>query len=81
MNLFFRRDKARLARDFQLETLKAELEQAGKALKLAEESFDMVEGEDLCEALIYERAAASARYAHLLKEIKMLSAETARENK
>lgn len=81
MNLFFRRDKAKLARDFQLETLKAELEQAGKALKLAEESFDMVEGEDLCEALIYERAAASARYAHLLKEIKMLSAETARENK
>lgn len=81
MNLFYKKDKAKLARNFQLETLKMELEQAQKALKLAEESFDMVEGDDLCDALIYERAAASARYAHLIKEIKMLSAEMARENK
>lgn len=74
MALFFKRDKVKMARDFRLETLRMELEQAQKALKLAEESFDMVEDGDLCDALIYERAAASARYAHLLKEIRALTA-------
>jgi hypothetical protein len=47
--------------------LQDELYRLNEQLSLLDERFDLVEDDDLIEALIYERKALYSRYSHLIK--------------
>lgn len=65
-----KKDKEQIIKNKQLALLKSELERVREVLRIADANYSIAESDEIIEAIIYDRAAAMARYSHLIKEIR-----------
>lgn len=78
--MFQRKDKESVKRQRELLTLLKELEFIQKEMDVSDANYREADNSDILDAIIYERAAARARYSYLLKEIRKYEEEKAKKD-
>lgn len=73
-----KKDRETIRYERELSVLREELAALQEALRVAEANYTIAESDEIIEAIIYDRAAAMARYSHLMKEIRRLEDEKAK---
>lgn len=75
-----KKDKESIRHERELSVLRKELTELQEALMVAEANYTVAESDEIIEAIIYDRAAAMARYSHLMKEIRRLENEKSKKS-